>query len=64
MMDDTVPFPAAEVGEPERKPSRRRRGGARRHKSFGPGPAPAAEEAGGRRRADADGGRWRPRPPR
>ncbi len=45
MMDDTVPFPAAEVGEPERKPSRRRRGGARRHKSFGPGPAPAVEEA-------------------
>jgi len=44
-MDDTVPFPAAEVGEPDRKPSRRRRGGARRHKSFGPSPAPAGEEA-------------------
>ena len=44
MMDETVPFPAAEVGEPERKPSRRRRGGARRHKSFG-GPAPAEEVA-------------------
>jgi uncharacterized protein (TIGR00288 family) len=44
MMDDTVPFPAAEIGEPERKPSRRRRGGARRHKSFGAAPA-AAEES-------------------
>jgi uncharacterized protein (TIGR00288 family) len=43
-MDDTVPFPAAEIGEPERKPSRRRRGGARRHKSFGAAPA-AAEES-------------------
>jgi uncharacterized protein (TIGR00288 family) len=43
-MDDTVPFPAAEIGEPERKPSRRRRGGARRHKTFGTIPA-AAEEA-------------------
>jgi uncharacterized protein (TIGR00288 family) len=40
MMDDTVPFPAAETAEPERKPSRRRRGGARRHKAF---PAPAEE---------------------
>ena len=39
MMDETIPFPAAENGEPEKK--RRRRGGARRHK---PRPA-AAEEA-------------------
>ncbi len=42
MMDDTVPFPAAEAVEAERKPSRRRRGGARRHKAF---PAPAEEPA-------------------
>ncbi len=42
MMDDTVPFPAAEVGEPDRKPSRRRRGGARRHKGYGAA-APAEE---------------------
>ncbi len=41
-MDDTVPFPAAEAVEAERKPSRRRRGGARRHKAF---PAPAEESA-------------------
>ncbi len=49
MMDDTVPFPAAEAAETDRKPSRRRRGGARRHKAFpasgrgnraGPAPAP------------------------
>jgi uncharacterized protein (TIGR00288 family) len=40
MMDDTVPFPAAEAVEAERKPSRRRRGGARRHKAY---PAPAEE---------------------
>jgi len=40
MNDDTAPFPAAEAVETERKPSRRRRGGARRHKSF---PAPAEE---------------------
>jgi len=40
MNDETVPFPAAEAAEPERKPSRRRRGGARRHKTF---PAPAEE---------------------
>jgi uncharacterized LabA/DUF88 family protein len=32
MMDDTVPFPAAETAEADRKP-RRRRGGARRHKT-------------------------------
>ncbi len=32
-MEDTVPFPAAEPAEPERKP-RRRRGGARRRKGF------------------------------
>jgi uncharacterized protein (TIGR00288 family) len=38
MNDETVPFPAAETVEPDRKPSRRRRGGARRHKAF---PAPA-----------------------
>ena len=47
MMDDTVPFPAAEIGEQERKPSRRRRGGARRHKSYGAGasgPAATADE--------------------
>ena len=31
-MDDTVPFPAAETAEADRKP-RRRRGGARRHKA-------------------------------
>jgi uncharacterized LabA/DUF88 family protein len=42
MNDDTVPFPAAEAVEAERKPSRRRRGGARRHKAF---PAPAEEAA-------------------
>ena len=41
MNDETVPFPAAETAEADRKPSRRRRGGARRHKAF---PAPAAEE--------------------
>ncbi len=40
-MDDTVPFPAAEASEADRKP-RRRRGGARRHKGF---PAPAEEAA-------------------
>jgi uncharacterized LabA/DUF88 family protein len=38
MMDETIPFPAAENGEPEKK--RRRRGGARRHK---PRPAVAEE---------------------
>lgn len=32
MIDDAIPFPAAEVGDPEKKP-RRRRGGARRHKN-------------------------------
>jgi uncharacterized LabA/DUF88 family protein len=31
MIDDTIPFPAAEAGEPEKK--RRRRGGSRRHKN-------------------------------
>jgi uncharacterized protein (TIGR00288 family) len=41
MMDDTVPFPAAEAPETDRKP-RRRRGGARRHKGFVP---PATEDA-------------------
>ena len=46
MMDDTVPFPAAEIGEPERKPSRRRRGGARRHKGFGGAPGAAEESPG------------------
>jgi uncharacterized protein (TIGR00288 family) len=40
-MDDTVPFPAAEAAETDKK-SRRRRGGARRHKGF---PGPAAEAA-------------------
>ena len=39
MNDEIAPFPAAEA-EPDRKPSRRRRGGARRHKAF---PAPAEE---------------------
>jgi uncharacterized LabA/DUF88 family protein len=43
MMDDTVPFPAAETAETDRKPSRRRRGGARRHKAA-PYPAPAPDE--------------------
>ena len=45
MMDDTVPFPAAEIGETERKPSRRRRGGARRHKNYSGAAAPAGEDA-------------------
>jgi uncharacterized LabA/DUF88 family protein len=55
MIDDTIPFPAAEPGEPDKKPRRRARGG-RRHKSrpplhdelhsgpdapAGPAPAPA-----------------------
>ena len=41
MNDEIAPFPAAEAAaEPDRKPSRRRRGGARRHKAF---PAPAEE---------------------
>jgi uncharacterized protein (TIGR00288 family) len=40
MMDDMVPFPAAETAETDRKPSRRRRGGARRHKAY---PVPADE---------------------
>jgi uncharacterized protein (TIGR00288 family) len=54
MMDDMVPFPAAEAQETERKP-RRRRGGARRHKTFpsvpeeapaiAAAPAPAATPA-------------------
>jgi uncharacterized LabA/DUF88 family protein len=41
-MDDTVPFPAAETAEADRKP-RRRRGGARRHK--GAAASAAAEPA-------------------
>jgi uncharacterized LabA/DUF88 family protein len=46
-MDDTVPFPAAEAAESDKKP-RRRRGGARRHKSFAapagePPPAPVSQ---------------------
>jgi uncharacterized LabA/DUF88 family protein len=41
MIDDSIPFPAAESAEADRKPSRRRRGGARRHKTF---PAAAADE--------------------
>ena len=41
MKDDTVPFPAAESAEADRKP-RRRRGGARRHKTAAP---PAGEAA-------------------
>ncbi len=40
MTDETVPFPAAESAEGDRKP-RRRRGGARRHKAFS-GPAEEA----------------------
>jgi uncharacterized LabA/DUF88 family protein len=43
MFDDTVPFPAAEAaeaGDKDRKPSRRRRGGSRRHKPY---PSPAEE---------------------
>jgi len=43
MMDDTVPFPAAETAETDRKPSRRRRGGQRRHKAA-PYPAPAPDD--------------------
>jgi uncharacterized LabA/DUF88 family protein len=39
MIDDTIPFPAAENGEAEKK-GRRRRGGSRRHKSR---PAPVEE---------------------
>ena len=39
-MDDMVPFPAAEAMETDRKP-RRRRGGARRHKTFPSVPADA-----------------------
>ncbi len=42
MIDDTVQFPAAEAAEGDRKPSRRRRGGSRRHKSY-PTPAPAED---------------------
>jgi len=42
-MDDTVPFPAAETAETDRKP-RRRRGGARRHKTAVP-PVEAAAPA-------------------
>jgi uncharacterized protein (TIGR00288 family) len=42
MIDDTVPFPAAETAEADRKPSRRRRGGSRRHKGY-PAAAPAEE---------------------
>jgi uncharacterized LabA/DUF88 family protein len=42
MMDDTVPFPAAEAADSEKK-TRRRRGGTRRHKERGPTPeTPAA----------------------
>jgi len=41
MMDDTVPFPAAEAAESDKKP-RRRRGGARRHKAFSGAAAEAA----------------------
>jgi uncharacterized LabA/DUF88 family protein len=37
MIDDTIPFPAAEAGDPEKK-TRRRRGGARRHKNRSAGP--------------------------
>jgi uncharacterized protein (TIGR00288 family) len=44
MMDDTVPFPAAEAAEADRKP-RRRRGGARRHKTAAAVPAGEAAPA-------------------
>jgi uncharacterized LabA/DUF88 family protein len=40
MIDETVPFPAAESAEADRKTPRRRRGGARRHK---PKPFPNEE---------------------
>jgi uncharacterized protein (TIGR00288 family) len=45
MMDDMVPFPAAEAMETDRKP-RRRRGGARRHKTFPSVPDEAPALAG------------------
>ncbi len=49
MIDDTIPFPAAEAGDPEKK-SRRRRGGARRHKNRSAPPsdphAPMIEASG------------------
>ena len=44
-MDDMVPFPAAEAMETDRKP-RRRRGGARRHKTFPSVPDEAPALAG------------------
>jgi uncharacterized LabA/DUF88 family protein len=43
-MDETIPFPAAENGEPEKK-SRRRRGGARRHKPRPPEEPRSSEPA-------------------
>ncbi|HEY7574214.1 MAG TPA: NYN domain-containing protein [Thermoanaerobaculia bacterium] len=42
MTDDTIPFPAAENGETEKK-GRRRRGGSRRHKSRTEEPRPMPE---------------------
>jgi uncharacterized LabA/DUF88 family protein len=56
MIDETVPFPAAESAEADRKTPRRRRGGARRHKTKPfpneeapsvptPAPSPAAASA-------------------
>jgi uncharacterized LabA/DUF88 family protein len=44
MTDEPVPFPAAETPEGERKPSRRRRGGARRRKTY-PAPEETASSA-------------------
>jgi uncharacterized LabA/DUF88 family protein len=44
MIDETVPFPAAESAEADRKSSRRRRGGARRHKTKA---FPANDDAAG-----------------
>ena len=58
-MDDTVPFPAAETAETDRKP-RRRRGGARRHKTA----VPAGGGGGSRRGGAAPGDdAWPPSAP-
>ena len=60
MIDDTIPFPAAEAGGPEKK--RRRRGGSRRHKNragsqnepnAGPDLAPFAEASSSARPSEA-----------
>jgi uncharacterized LabA/DUF88 family protein len=44
MIDDTIPFPAAEAAEPDKKPRRRSRGG-RRHKNRNGHPEETAESA-------------------